>query len=373
MVKKVIIGIVLGVVILFISINLTMNGENVGAGKTDFDPSNYYSVIDFDFIIPKPWYSQIPEIKNMGFVEDVVPFYLINKSLSTKSKSSNIDIYIIERNANVDITPFSQSLTINGKMISEGNIVLDEQAKDILEASVGDEISMSLENSLIKLKTSGIVQKNQFATRPTAVIYYTGNVKSSLENSIANLAYSGAYVKARDISAAENYFNTTYRAMGKVGERSWYKDDSSYEYMKNSIQGTNVSKEITNVAQIRANAISSYKEAKKVGNINLVYATISVFILNFLTWFIIVIGSSKQYRERIKLGTKISAIIKEFVIGEILTTVIFVVGISLLRAVIGMNTMMILMFAIITSCIILLVVTNKIISRKKNQQNLQPV
>lgn len=211
---------------------------------------DYYERCNFDFIIPKPWYTQISEIKNMNFVDGIVPYFITEKKLTAKGRSIKVDLYIVEKDADFGITPYSPTLLSIGRLPDDTGIVIDEKTKRQLEVGVGDSVKISFQDGDIPFTISGISQENKFSIYPTAIVLYTGKIKD-IVSSIENLSYTGAFVSVNDIEAGKTYFYEKYRAMGKVGEQSWYNDAESYEFMKKSIEGLSVEKEVISVDDLR--------------------------------------------------------------------------------------------------------------------------
>ena len=134
--KKLLLGSISGIVIYLLCLMILS-----GTHKIDKEFS-YYDNIDFDFIIPKPWYSQIEEIEELAFIDKVTPYYMTNKGIS--GSNIKIDFFIVEKNANLDKTPYSSTLLIDGKLPSVGEVVIDEKAQQSLCANLGDKITITL-------------------------------------------------------------------------------------------------------------------------------------------------------------------------------------------------------------------------------------
>lgn len=354
--KKIAVGII-SAILIYLSSLLILSG----AHKVD-NEFRYYENINFDFIIPKPWYSQISEIENLDFINSVTPYYMTNKSIN--GSSIKLDFFIIEEDSDIEHTPYSRKMLISGDLPSNGELLIDLKAQQSIKANIGDEISTYFGDQLCSFKISGIVQTNQFASRPTALIYYESGVKNGIEESIKNLSYSGAFVDANNIAKAEDYFNKTYRAKGKIGERSWYKDDDSYEFMKNSIESKDVAKEIINTALLKANSLSSYTETSKSNIGLLLVTTFCNFIIFLLIWLVYLVGTSKSYRKRINNGEKVGKIIKEFRTGALitllLTSLLYIVTVFL----IGITSSVVLIIFNLIAFIIILSQTNRIVNKK---------
>lgn len=357
--KKIFIGFISGV-FLFLSTFLILSTAKQIENETD-----YYNKIDFDFIIPKPWYSQISEIENMNFVSSIVPYYMTSRNVSVNGSSYKLDFYILEKNSDLTKTPYTPKLLINGKIPSNNEALIDKNTQNILNAQIGDEIQVSFGKELCKFIISGIVQPNNFASNPTVMVYYDGEVKKGIESSIENLSYSGAYLDAIDISIAEKYLNNEYRAKGKIGDKSWYENDEAYEYMKASIESMSVSKEITNIASIKANSLSKYEENVK-HNVSLLFISIGVdFSLFILIWFIYLFISSKTYNELIKNGKKTTKqIVSSFRFGAFTTLLFDAFLLLLVKNKIGVISFIVLTSTSLLGFICVFIFTKGIVEKK---------
>lgn len=360
-IKKLLVGVVLGLVLTCVACT-TMSSLN----KISTSTSSYYSLCDFDFIIPSPWYSQVKEIKNKNFVSSIVPYFVMKKKITGNGKSSDVNLFFIEQSYGLQNTAYSNPLLSEGESISSTTIVIDERTKKSLQLNIGDVISFSIGNSSFDYKVSGVAYDNKFSNYPTAVVYYEGKIKSEIEKNIENLAYSGAYVRASDISEAESYFIKDYRAMGKVGEPSWYDSMAAYNFMKESIENQSVAKEIINISQLRT-IENANLEGKKKSNAHILLITVGIVSISYLIiWLFYVISAAKGYRERIKAGAKQSSIVFEYILGELTTVIIFSVTIYLIK---GLNENLLitvsLIIALVVSFIIASGFTKKLIYRKK--------
>lgn len=355
--NKIFIGLISGVIIYLITF-IVLKGTNSVKNE-----SSYYDKIAFDFIVPKPWYTQIAELEQMDFISTVTPYYMTNKTASLNGHNYNIDFYIVENGANLYNTPYTPFLLIKGNLPTENEALLDKKAADITNAAIGDTVSVTIGNETLKLKISGFVDINKFAAHPTALMYYTNSVKKAIESTIAHLSYSGAYIDVNNLAAAENYFNNVYRAKGKIGERGWYKDDNAYNYMKKSIKSANVAKEITNVSLLKANSYSKFQEAAK-SNIQILFLAIIIQIIIYsLIWMLFLYFSSKTYRKRINNGEKASIIIIQFRIGEIFSAILNCLLLFLTKELLGITSTYCLIISNIVCVFFILIYTTRIIKR----------
>lgn len=355
--NKIFIGLISGVIIYLITFIVLKGTNNVK------NESSYYDKIAFDFIVPKPWYTQIAELEQMDFISTVTPYYMTNKTASLNGHNYNIDFYIVENGANLHNTPYTPFLLIKGNLPTENELLIDEKTAMITNGAIGDTINVIIGDENIKLKISGFVHTNKFAAHPTALMYYTNLVKKAIEAKIDHFSYSGAYIEVNNLAAAENYFNNVYRAKGKIGERGWYKDDNAYNYMKKSIESANVAKEITNVSLLKANSNSKFQEAAK-SNIQILFLAIIIQIIIYsLIWILFLYFSSKTYRKRINNGEKESIIIIEFRIGEIFSAILNCLLLFLTKELLG-NTSAYCLIVISIVCVLFMIIyTDKTIKR----------
>ena len=358
--KNISLGIICSAILLVLVFLIVSTSE-----KENSDDVFYLENCDFDFIIPRPWYTQIPEIRNLSFVEEITPYYITEKSVSIGERSTKADIYFFDSNAHISNTAFSTMLMTEGASLDEDSILIDEKTQKILGgASVGDEVHISLSDSQIRFRIAGIVRANRFSRYPTAAVLYSGKQKNAINNTVENISYTGAFVKTNDVSAAETYFNTRYKAMGKVGERSWYEDEQAYEFMKNSIENLNFSKEISNVAQERANAKSKLSEIQSDNLKKAITAIAIAFSVNLIFWISRIFFSIKTIRKRIKEGTETVEILNELKIGMFTSAILFCATLILFKGMVGYALTFGIAISEITSTAITAFVTKKIITRK---------
>ncbi len=359
---KIVAGIVFGLVLTGIVCTII---SSVGDSKQTALKSSYYDACGFDFIIPTPWYTQIQDIQDKDFVSSIVPYYMTKRTASGNGEACDMYLFLIEKSYGLDNTAYADSLLVEGTTLSDGTIVIDERTKQKLQANVGDTVTLLIGETTFTFKVSGVVRDNVFSSYPTAAIYYDRDVKREIEASSVNLAYSAAYVKASDISAAESYFTRDYRGMGKVGERSWYESDDAYNFMKSSIENQSIALEITNVSQLRAAEKANANEKKKSESQVRTTALLILAVVNLLFWLLYVIFTSKSYRERIKAGTKQQSVVSEFVLGELFTLLVFSACMYLLKWQENRLGIIPYVFAVLVSFILSVLLTNRIIYRKR--------
>ena len=341
----------------------------ISSQRTDYGV-DYYSKVNFDFIIPAPWFDQIPEIKSKEFVDDVTPYYLTDRTISSKVKNAEIYIYLIDKGTNLEITPFSENFLVEGNPLKQDGIVIDESVRNLFGISVGENISVQIGSKTFELTVNGVVQSNKFASKLSSIAYLSDDIKAAYEKAVKHTVYSAAFVKANNLVEAENYFNTEYRAMGKAGERDWYKDDDTYKFARNSALETPVGKEVTNIAQIKANVASNTDTAEKLNMKNLLFAALSVFVVNIIAWLVVIFSQRKKIKtvDQGKGGATSAEIINDFRFGEIATFLVFLLSALLFKTIANYIQIAILLVCGLLSLLMTFSMTKRIFQSPQNQQ-----
>ena len=278
----------------------------------------YYKNLSIDYIVISPGYTQKKELEALPFIKEVTPYYYTQQTFLHNGESFKIGLYIIEKDADINNTPFSQKLLIDGALPNENEIIIDQSTAQSAKASLGDNAEVFIGNVKMSMRISGVVQANKFSNESyNALIYCTEEVKKAL-GQFKDLSYQGAYIKASDVIQAGEYLKKSYKAKGEIGDPSWYESYAEYESTKKKIENADFSKEITDVSYLKADAVSNNAEKTDHNRKNIVYALISGLTVYFAAWLFVVITKENEYSKRINNGTKINTIIKEFVAGQFL-------------------------------------------------------
>lgn len=317
-IKKLLQGALIGITLAFIACASLSSVSAIPASV-----ENYYDKIGVDFIIPSPWYSQIKEIQEMSFINSITPYFLHKKKISSAEKTIEINLISVENGADLTFTAYSEKVLIKGSKLTSNGIILDERASVALNANVGDKVTIGFGTKKISFDVSGIVENNRFSTKPSACIYLTKTILDIYKKENSNLAYAHAFVSSNSVSEAEEYFSTEYRAIGKVGERSWYDSDSEYLFMKESIERESVQREVINVSKLRAKENFQVEE-KKTSNLIAIIISLCILLGGFpLVWTLLIVISSSSIHKRIRKCTSLQEIKNEFYFGEIISYISF--------------------------------------------------
>ncbi|MCR4820386.1 MAG: hypothetical protein K5838_04605 [Elusimicrobiales bacterium] len=310
------INIIFALVLGYVLYAINSNFLSVKAVSTNETP--YYEQISIDYIVPSPGYGQKAELEAMPFIDKVIPYYFTAQTFLCNGENFDIGLHIVETDADINNTPFAESLLIEGSLPKENEIIIDYRTAKAAKAKAGDNAEVYIGNAKMSMRISGIVQPNKFTSRkkPSALIYNTKDVKKGLHNLTKYLAYSGAYIKAKDAIQTGEYLEKKYKAKGEIGDISWYEDKTEYEHKKKSIENADFSREITDVNHLKSKAASSYSETTKYNSKNILYAVLIEVCLYFFAWIGLIYLRSPFFRKRINSGVKTKTVISEFSLGE---------------------------------------------------------
>lgn len=240
-------GILLGIILGFIAGAILLRLPS---------PPNevYYSIANFDYVIPRPGDSQVNDLRTQSFIEEVIPYY----NYSTTILEQPINIYLIDGNSNY--TPFGGGYLLEGSDdLTASSIIVDQTVANVFGWKLGDAITLNIEGSSIPFSVIGISRNNGFSQRASMAILFEGMQKSIICSKFNRLSYSGAFVCVNNRSQAESYFTYSYVPEGKIGKLSWYENEELYRYAQDSISSSPVIFEITDVNGLKAEELSSQR------------------------------------------------------------------------------------------------------------------
>lgn len=276
----------------------------------DFDIN--YSDYAFDYIIPRPWYSQVEEIARYDFVDSISPFYIYRTSYNEKNKV-NFDLYLID---NQDVE----------NLIDDGFCIVDYDFAKIAGVKVGDTIAFKVFDTIQTKTIKAVLSRYPFSSRPSVFSNLTKTDELLLQSNIDQLSYSGAYVKANDFEEADKYFYYEYYPLGKVGEESWYESSEAYKYMLSSITATSVPNEIISVESARINQSQSRIDYYKERSRNFIISCLLIGLLFFLSWVGVLQLNKRKDENKIVLGCKISLLLRDYFASYFVFLIIASIG-----------------------------------------------
>lgn len=249
----------------------------------------YYSIANFDYVIPRPGDNQVNDLRAQSFIEEVIPYYNYSSTISNQS----VNIYLIDGKSNY--TPFGDEYLLEGSDdLTSSSIIVDNSVASILGLNLGDVLTLDIEGTSISFSIIGISMSNGFSKRPSMAILFDGVQKDVICSQFNRLSYSGAFVCVNSRSLAESYFSYSYIPEGKIGNISWYENEELYRYAQDSISSSPAIFEIIDVNGLKAEEQSEIEAYK--GNVKHL-AFISNFIISsicIIAWllFFLILRSS---------------------------------------------------------------------------------
>lgn len=271
-------GILLGVFLSVIAVIVLL-------GLPSPPDEEYYSIANFDYVIPRPGDAQVNDLKAQSFIEEVIPYYNYSATISDQP----VNIYLIEGDSSY--TPFGDGYLLKGSNdLTSSSVIVDASVASIFGWNIDDVITLDIEGSSIQFSIIGISIGNKFSKRPSMAILFDGLQKSIICSQFERLSYSGAFVSVSDRSLAESYFTYTYVPEGKIGNLSWYENEELYQYAQDSISSSPAIFEIIDIIGLKAEEISAIKayenDVKQLAYISN-FITSSICIIAWLLLFII--------------------------------------------------------------------------------------
>ena len=245
----------------------------------------YYSIANFDYVIPRPGDVQVNDLRAQSFIEEVIPYYNYSTTISDQS----VNIYLIDGDSRY--TPFGGGYLLEGgNDLTSSSVIVDTSVASIFGWNIDDVITLDIEGSSIQFSIIGISIGNEFSKRPSMAILFDGLQKSIICSQFERLSYSGAFVSVNDRSLAESYFTYTYVPEGKIGNLSWYENEELYQYAQDSISSSPAIFEIIDINGLKVEEISAIKayenDVKQLAYISN-FITSSICIIAWLLLFII--------------------------------------------------------------------------------------
>lgn len=351
-------GILLGVFLSFISCIILF-------GLPSQPDEGYYSIANFDYVIPRPGDSQVNELKAQSFIDEVIPYYNYSSTILDQS----VNIYLIDGKS--DYTPFGDTCLLEGSDdLTTTSIIVDNSVASILGVELGDVITLDIEGVPISFSIIGIARSNGFSKRPSMAILFDGMQKSIICSKFYRLAYSGAFVCVNNRSQAESYFTYSYIPKGKIGNISWYENEELYRYTQESISSSPAIFEIIDVNGLKAEEQSTIKAYES--NVNH-FAFISNLITSaicIITWLLFFLILRPSFTKSFMMGQSYKKTARISSISELLSLVIPLIIFNVILSKYGFIEVFIFNTIPVISYFILLILSRLILIPKPQKADI---
>lgn len=224
--------------------------------------NSLYLNSDIDYQIPNPSVDQLKDINSEPFIDETFGYYL-TKTDFNGSKSAKVNLIMSDCMGNLDFTMFNQKTLISdSSTASENYAYLDETAALSMNVKVGDTINTTIAGSKVGFLVNRVYAANALFTEGIVLVNFSGNIKNIYEANVSSKSYSGAFIKASNVSECSEFLKS-YVPLGRLKERSEFDSDEAYNKYNDEIKSGNYANEITDFATSRNNAEKAVKSAKK--------------------------------------------------------------------------------------------------------------
>ncbi len=253
-----------------------------------------YSHVDFD--IPSPSFIQIPELKNLDHISNVIPYYFLNRDVTFNSTSlSNLGVLFFESFNQLNETMYNPSRVINSSELEFDNpILIDHSFSKKYGLKIGDTLSITFDGTLVSFQIKTIYEDNLYYQDSILVGQWNGGQKLLIENQLGRpLNYSGAYVFSNDKILTKSYLSIDYKPYGRLRDASEFPSQEAYEIHYNAFFNSNYANEISDFNLVRERTFEKANEYRTSGNFNLITASVMIFIISFIQNFSLTLRKSE--------------------------------------------------------------------------------
>lgn len=240
--KEKIINNILAWTIIIIIMNLLISfvfvSPYIDYKSEQYAYSSFYDNLQLDFNIPSPSRDQINELRRLNFIEKVIPYYYVGLDVNYSGNKRDSNILFFENMEDLKYI-FSDNMEIYKGIESQNAIFADYYLARDLSMDINGLADININGKKIELSIGGIYKEN---------LIYSDGVSGCIWNPsyVGNryIPYSGAFIKAKDIAACENYLKN-YKSLGRLRDRSEFQTDEAYNIHSNAIMSWDYNNEIT--------------------------------------------------------------------------------------------------------------------------------
>lgn len=217
----------------------------IGGNINEYYNNSIENNTEIKYIIPSPSQSQVDELKNKTYVNEIVSSSFLKFDIVINNKSIETPIVVIDEKTNLKSTPFSPKRKIKGEIsLDEDTIFVDYLFSKSNKIKINDYIKLSIGNNELTYKVTGIYETNTLINSDigSVLIYKSNRLNTFLTDNNYELKITNAYINAsKEIES--DYFND-YKAYGRLKNRSEFPDDDSYQIHYDNFIKTNFTNEI---------------------------------------------------------------------------------------------------------------------------------
>jgi hypothetical protein len=211
----------------------------VDARFTNYQTLSLYDQTEFDYIVYKPSFTQIEELKNRPDVSAVVPYFEFAVQINNQSTFTKFIAF--EPDANLELTFFNQNRLLFSQESTESlTAIVEENLFASLGGDINSPIVMNVGGQNLSYSITEVYERNPLYidsgsgfNNGVFAIQYDASFRNLIEGILDYVAYEGAFVKTSnspsfyDFLTTENVENR-YKPYGLVEPRENYETEDSY-------------------------------------------------------------------------------------------------------------------------------------------------
>ena len=314
---------------------------------------------DVDFIVMAPTQSQVEEIRSQSHVESAVPYVFRTSDISINQKSVKANVVIIENEADLSKTVFSDKLLLTSSKNDLHNpIFISDEFAELTGLKTGDSFKISINGTPVEFSVKSIYKSDHRTVGGIVLAIMNDDVLSALGNKIS---YNGVYIHSNDISQTRSFFET-FIPEGDLRTREDFDSDEAYEIYLKDRQTVKSSEYITDIETVLKN-IAKKNDASRLRNL---IVTIIIAVLDVVLISIVPLVRANSYiknnvRRDVRNGFKIKQetamfrgffvgdtclLVASYIVGLFLVLLLFKINVISLFSCIGIALILIIMISI---------------------------
>ena len=237
------------------------------------------------YIIPSPSLTQISELKEKPYVNQINTTSYLNLEVVIDNNSVEVPIIVIDSKTSLDNTPFSSKRLIKGSNhLEDGTVFIDYLFFVKNKVDINESLKIKIGTTTKTYKVSGIYETNTLVNSEVGsiFIYRSNELIDLLNENNKKLIITNAYIDATN--EIEDDYLSNYKAYGRLKERSEFPTEEAYQIHYNNFMNANFSAEI----------IYLNNKIGKSSKIVIITIINSIIILAFSMYNIIHLNNSKE-------------------------------------------------------------------------------
>lgn len=236
--------------VLLVSFILAMNANQLRFNNY-LNQSRYDNIL-YDYVVPKPGFDQVVNMKSEPHIEALVPFYQFNGSIKINNTNSFTTILVINDSTDTIHTNFSAQRLIKSIEETTHSVYIDFALANQANIKLGDQILMNFSSYSFTYTVTRIYETDNSFVLNNGVVMVA--VHDELAQFITNqkFSYAGAYITSSQVNETSAYLST-YKPLGLLKDRELFDSQDAYEVYLSNFNAINYSNEIISIDHLASN------------------------------------------------------------------------------------------------------------------------